>query len=368
MKKFVVVALLSGCLAACGSRTEQTVVAKAVTATCDATKNQAMVPAKLIPLKLQLPWFANGEHSYAFLGKRLNIFAANGFDVEVITGRGSDVAARALAAGQVDAAIIGGDAMTLVNQEGASLRSVGIVYRQSPVTIYSLPGSGIDSKKPESLYGKRVGLMPGSNTVTQYEGFASMMNLDRSKIIEVSVQPQQAPGMVIAKLPSHGGLNGDSTLDALVHYSQFAPLEAKVRYNLDMNEMRLADFDVKILGMVLAIQADKMPESNIANLSSAIRTAFDCARKNPEAAIDALAFENPNDEFGREQDDRRFAVAQLEALLSMSCKGRGESCEGFLDQNETDWADTIQTLRKFGLLKKDYKPRDLMYSVTVRPS
>ena len=364
MKKFLFTAALAGALAACGGNADKVSVS-GDEATCNLDRNLELAKkaGKGVPLKLQLPWFANGEHSYAFLGDELKIFDAYGFDVEVMTGRGSEVAARALGAGQVDAAIIGSDAMVLINDEGGKLQSVGIVYRETPVTIYSLPGSGI--YEPEDLYGKRLGLLPGSNTVSQYEGFANQIGLDRSRIIEVSVQPQQAQGMIIGQTGAKSG-NGEkiSSLDALVHYTQFAPLEERVNRNRIMTEIRLADKGVKILGMVLAVREGSMPDRNVKNLHKALKASFECARQSPLKSIDALAKANRTEPFGKNsdgslQEDRAYAVAQLEALIAMACKERGQNCVNFLDQTKTDWDETIATLKTFNLIENDYTPDKL---------
>lgn len=368
MTKFLFVAVLAGTLMACGETADEVSVSDEIAISCNRADNLKLAQAagKGVPLKLQLPWFANGEHSYAFLGDQLAIFDAYGLDVEVITGRGSEVAARALGAGEVDAAIIGSDAMVLINDEGGDLRSVGIVYRETPVTIYSLPGSGIN--KPTDLYGKRLGLLPGSNTVSQYEGFASQIGLDRSRIIEVPVQPQQAQGMIIGETVAKSDNPQEVTsLDALVHYTQFAPLEERINRKMTMTEIRLADYGVKILGMVLAVRENSLPNRNVENLAKALKASFKCARQSPQRSIDALAAANPTEPFGfnsdgTPQEDRAYAIAQLEALIAMACKERGENCVSFLDQSKADWDETIATLKNFKLLDNAYTPADLIYT------
>lgn len=318
-------------------------------ASCVAGQNRPA--AALTRVSLQLPWFPNGEHSYAYLGKKLGIFAAHGFDITIVNGKGSDVAARALAAGNVDAAIIGGDALVLVNKEGGDVRSIGAVYQETPVSIYSLAERSIN--RPQDLYGKSLGLMPGSNTVTQYEGFANSIGLDRKQIREVSVQPPLAPGQILAGRGKASNPNDPSQLDALVHYTQFAPLQTTTDHSdVKLNEIKLRDLGVKIYGMTLAVRAKQMSEGQLVHLKQAVYDSFLCARANPMLSIDALAEQNKGAEFGTDGKERRYAIAQLGSMIVMACEGRGGSCEGFLSQSDKHWTETINTLLDFKLLIK----------------
>ena len=335
-------------------------------AACSAAANKPA--ANLTPLKLQLPWFPNGEHSYNYLGKSLGIFTAHGFDVEIVTGKGSDIAARALAVGNVDAAIIGGDALVLVNQEGGDIRSIGAVYQETPVVIYSLAERGID-KDPTKLYGRSLGLLPGSNTVTQYEGIANALQLDRSKITEVTVQPPLAAGMILKGRGVPSNPNDASMLDALVHYTQFAPLETTTNNpDVKLSQISLAkDLGVKIYGMTRAVQAGELSDNQLTHLKQAVYDSFQCAKAGPEASIEALAEANPGAEFGPSGKDRKYATAQLAAMLTMACEGidRGPKCEGFLSQDKGYWGETIKTLVRFGLLKKPVDTGTVMQDVDI---
>lgn len=360
----IVAALASGCTPASetpsGENKELSWKNKSIAA-CSLVENRKSQKAskKRVSLRLQLPWFANGEYSYAYLGKELGIFAFHGFDVTLNPGKGSDVAARALAAGSAEAAFIGGDALVLVNQEGGDLRSLGAVYEETPVTIYSLADKNISKDNLSSLYGKRLGLMPGSNTFTQYNGWANMASVsidgaaptfDRKRVKEVIVQGAAAPGWITTPV-------GDNSLDALVHYTQFAALQARVEGH-KVNEIRLSEppLNVKIYGMLLSVREGVFDEEQLYQLKAAVYDSFVCGRGNRTASIDALARANPDVPFGTlpgQNKERPYAIAQLNMMIDhMACKNRGTNCEQFLSQNDDYWNATVNTLIKFKLLKK----------------
>ena len=330
-------------------------------ARCNRAQNQKLVGAvaNRERLRLQLPWFPNGEHSYAYLGGDLGIFAFHGFDVTIQAGKGSDVAARSLAAGSEDAAVIGGDALVLVNQEGGDLRSLGAVYDETPVTIYSLAEKNIT--RPDQLYGKRLGLMPGSNTFTQYHGWANMASdnaegkvatFDRKRVTEVVVPAASAPAMILA---GESQPASENTLDALVHYTQFEPLQARGAGH-NVNEIRLSSLPgVKIYGMLLAVRDGHFNRDQLYRLKAAVYDSFMCSKADPQASINALDSANPGAGFGTAQGtdkQRGYAVRQLGMMIDeMACKNRGAACEGFLSQNDDYWNATEDTLIKFKLLK-----------------
>jgi NMT1/THI5 like len=317
-----------------------------------------------VALSLQLPWFPNGEHSYTYLGKKLGIFAAHGFDVTIVNGKGSDIAARALAAGNVDAAIIGGDALVLVNKEGGTIHSIGAIYQDTPVTIYSLAERGIT--KPQDLYGKSLGLLPGSNTVTQYEGFANAIRLDRKKIREVSVQPPLAPGQILAGRGKASNPDDPAQLDALVHYTEFAPLQTTTDHpDVRINEIRLRDLGVKIYGMTLAVRGKELSEGQLVHLKQAVYDSFMCAKADPTGAINALAEQNKGGEFGPAGKERKYATAQLGAMIGMACNDRGAKCEDFLSQTDRHWNATINTLITFGLLREPMPLKSVRQDVKI---
>lgn len=345
MKWLVTLLFAGGLVAACDTKTGGGSDGMPMfRASCQLAQNKPAPELKKIAL--QLPWFQNGEHSYTYLGNALGIFGAHGFDVEIVTGKGSDIAARALAAGNVDAAIVGGDALVLVAAEGGSVQSIGAVYRDSPVTIYSLAEKGIT--KPEHLYGKKLGLLPGSNTVTQYEAFAELANLDRDRIQEVSVNPQEAPRWV---LNSHNKTaeQDNAYLDALVHYRQFEPLGSQTNpmgANFTYNRIDLRERGLKIYGMMLALHPGRFTRSQTEHLKQAVYDAFACARADPKSSIDALAKANPDKGFGIGEANRLFGEKQLEAMIEMACEARGAACEGFLAQEDAQWYATFDTMQR----------------------
>ena len=59
------------------------------------------------PVKLTLPWIANGSNYWPVIGKKLGYFSKRGIDVDVARGFGSVAAAQALIVGVVISAVVG---------------------------------------------------------------------------------------------------------------------------------------------------------------------------------------------------------------------------------------------------------------------
>jgi ABC-type nitrate/sulfonate/bicarbonate transport system substrate-binding protein len=313
-------------------------------------------------IKLQLPWFPNGAHSYVYLGKKLDIFKKHGFDIEITGGRGSEVAARSLAAGSVDVAIVGGDALVLVRGEGVDLKSIGALYEDTPVTIYSLPEKNITTV--EDLIGKRVGLLPGSNTFIQYEGLLNRLQINRSAIDEVNVNPMIAPSWILAGQGKSDMEVGDSYLDVLTHYTHFQPLyENTGEHPIKMNEILLKDLGVQIYGMSLAVRNGTFNDSEIAALRAAVKEAFLAARSDPDAAITALIEANPGQDWVDPvagARDIEYARKQLDAVIGFACVHKEADCANAFAQDSALWDATITTLGEFGLLKAEMVASDIM--------
>jgi len=343
--------------------------APAIIASCKTGENDSHAPKTLTALHVQLPWFANGEHSYVYLGKDRSIFKRHGFDVTITGGRGSEVAARALAGGAADVAIIGGDALVLIAAQGGNIVSIGAIFKETPVSIYSIANRGItfDSNlSPEDnlkkLYGKRVGLMPGSNTYLQFEGLIASMNIDRKKIDAVNVVPTLAPQWILnGKDVANCKAAGDDCLDALVHYTEFEPLRVRVVYpNVKINEIRLKDLGVRIYGMTLAVKKDQFSSDQTREIRAAVRDSFMCALKDPNASIAALVANNQGMDFAVPgSPENRFARRQLDEMTSMAC-GNDKTCSGFLKQDESYWGTTIATLVHYGLIPKPIPAKSIM--------
>ena len=317
-------------------------------------------------IKFQLPWFPNGAHSYVYLGKKQEIFQKYGFDVEISGGRGSEVAARSLAARSVDVALVGGDALVLVRGEGVDLKSIGALYEDTPVSIYSLPEKNIATI--DDLKGKRVGLMPGSNTFIQYDGLMNRLGVERSAIRELNVNPVLAPGWVLNGQGKTSKEAGDNYLDALTHYTHFQPLyESTGDTPIKMNEILFKDLGVQIYGMALTVRNGTFSDEEIGNLRQAVKESFLAARRNPEAAIDALIEFNPGQDWAdptskEGQRDIEYASKQLGAVIGFACEHKAPDCSNAFSQDMMLWAATIETLREFGLLKVDMAASDIVIS------
>jgi NitT/TauT family transport system substrate-binding protein len=288
---------------------------------------------------LQLNWLPEGSHAFLYLGKEDGIFLKYGFDIEMQGGRGSELAAKLLASGRADVAFIGGDALVMAINQGANIRSAGIVYPDTPVVIYSKRDKGITHLS--DLYGHKLGLIPGSNTTRQYNIAAGIQKLDASRIDEIKVDGAIAPSLLLS-----------DKIDALANNSYEAPLQAAAA-GISVNEIYMRDYGVEVVGMSMAVRTGTFTTEELGRLRGALKDSLIAAMANPTAAFSALQKANPNEAYANQGDavEVDYQKHQVTEVLSLMCpKEVDASCPEFLQNDRSAWSKTIKTLESSGML------------------
>ncbi len=291
-------------------------------------------------LTIQLNWFPDGELAYWYYGVNMGYFSDAGFDIEINGGKGSSLSARLLVSKSADVAVMGPDAFLKAIQSGEDLVSLGIVYDSTPVSIYSLADRGIT--KLEDLYGRKLGVMAGSNTLIQYAGIADRFGLDRSRIEEIAVDPAVGPKLV-----------EDGSLDAMVHYTHYPPLELRMR-GIEVNEILFRDLGLDIIGMIVAVRRESISEFDVDAFASAVRTSIQEANKNRTQAFEALSA--ATDSLGNEA----YEKAKMDIVLDLACLNK-QDCPDALTQTADQWSSTIDSLIEFSVIQSEPDPASFMY-------
>lgn len=139
-----------------------------------------------------------GRHSLFFAAKEKGYYKAEGFDVEILGGRGSAATIREVAAG---AAMFGfADAGTLVlsrANENVPVKMIGIVYARAPHALMALKSSGIAG--PKDLPGRTLADTSASSNYILFSAYARANGVDPNSVKWVFTDFNSLPGLLVTK-------------------------------------------------------------------------------------------------------------------------------------------------------------------------
>ncbi len=130
-----------------------------------------------------------------------------------------------------------GIATAIGRSKGQPIKSLAVYYQKSPTVIFTRTEDRI--AHPRDLYGKTLGLVPGSITNEELRALLAANKLDRSKIKETTVE-WNAYDLVEKKV------------DALIDYDEMAPAEL-IAEGRRITMIRLSDFGVRAYSLNLIV-------------------------------------------------------------------------------------------------------------------
>lgn len=139
----------------------------------------------LKPIKLTLPWLANGSMLFAYVAKNQGFFKKRGIDIAISRGFGSVAAAQALAAGEFDFGFIFAGGTILGAARGLPLVAMATLGYDATMGIALRGDSPI--KTPKDLQGKKIGTVPTSAESPYWQAFARKAGVDTSAITMVQM-------------------------------------------------------------------------------------------------------------------------------------------------------------------------------------
>lgn len=225
-------------------------------------------------VRFQTDWIPSGEHAMYYGGWQKGIFASEDIDVTITRGYGSGDTVTKLAAGAFDFGVADMAAvMTARARQNLPVKTVAILYSQSPHSLFVLKSSGITSFK--GLEGKRIGITPGNSHKFYFPKVAERAGTDPSKITWVNMDGAAMAAQLIAK-----------NLDAAPFYSihHYYQNKAAKAAGQEIVALPFVEVGFKIYAATI-VATDKMiaekPELTKRFLR-AIRKSFEFARDNPE--------------------------------------------------------------------------------------
>jgi len=287
---------------------------------------QAKLAETLEKVEILLDWRALPTFAGFYLAREMGAFERRGLDVTFAETQGALSAAAMIGEGkQYWIGSSSGIATAIGRSTGVPVKSLAVYYQKTPTVIYTRAEDRITH--PRDLYGKTLGLVPGSITNEEFRALIAANKLDRTKIKETPVE-WNAYSLVEKKV------------DALIDYDEMAPAEL-IAEDRNIMMIRLSDFGVRAYSLNLIVNeqawADPKKRTIAQKIVEAVQEGYNSVKERPADA--AAHFSRLFPRLAPRYVDRSMATVALQ--LSATPTGQ---------QTREGWAATIKTLDELGLL------------------
>lgn len=145
----------------------------------------------------QLDWLPAGDKAPVYVAKAKGLFAAEGLDVTIVSGRGSSDVVTKLGTGTADIGTGGLSALLQARAETkVPVKAIASIYTIPPDAIFTTEGSGINSLK--DLVGKKVATATFSSSNVAWPLVLQSNGVDPAKIELLKVDPGALAPMLAA--------------------------------------------------------------------------------------------------------------------------------------------------------------------------
>ena len=301
----------------------------------DSAAAQVQFDEKLEKVEILLDWKALPTFAGFYLAKQKGAFERRGLDVSFVETQGAVTSAAMIGEGKPYwIGSSSGIATAIGVSKGQPIKSLAVYYAKTPTVIFSRSEERI--AHPRDLYGKTLGVVPGSITNEEFRALVAANKLDRDKIKEVAAD-WNAYALV------------DKKVDALIDYDEMLPSEL-IAEGRRITMIRVSDFGVRAYSLNLIVNAnawaDPAKRAIAEKIVEAVQEGYNSVKERPGDA--ALHFSSMFPRLAPRYVDRStVTVAQQ---LSGPPTGI---------QTRAGWQATIKTLEQLNLLAKPIAPDDV---------
>lgn len=277
-----------------------------------------------------LPTFAGDEEA-----REIGAFERRGLDVSFAETQGALTSAAKVGDGKhFWIGSSSGIATAIGVSKGLPIKSLAVYYQKTPTVIFTRTEDHI--AHPRDLYGKTLGLVPGSITNDEFRAMVIANKLDRDKIKEVRTD-WSAYDLV------------DKKVDALIDYDEMSPSDL-IAEGRRITLIRLSDFGVRAYSLNLIVNddawADPARRATAQKIAEAVQEGYNLVKERPADA--ATHFSNLFPRLAPRYVDRSMATVSLQ----LAGPPTGVQTRG-------GWQATLDTLQSLGLLAKPITVEDV---------
>jgi NitT/TauT family transport system substrate-binding protein len=225
-------------------------------------------------------WIPTGDKAVVYIGVHSGIFAAEGLDVEITSGRGSADAVTKIASGVAEVGTSGISALMQARAEtSAPVKAILSIYTKQPDAIFTAEASGITSLK--QLEGTAVAIAPFSSSNVMWPLVLRANGIDAARIELIKADP-----------PTLGPMLATGKVPAIVAWMPNTPQFEKLLVAAGKRIKVIPWFDYGFEGYAfLLLASERMirerPET-LRKLVRAYRKAMEVGLADPKLAGDSL--------------------------------------------------------------------------------
>lgn len=288
---------------------------------------------QLEKVSFRMNWIPYAEHVPVYVAKDLGYYEEEGFDVDIVHGKGSTLSAKLVASGDNEFGMCSGDTALMSKIKGLPLKVVAVMLQKSPVEAVTLKENNI--LRPKQLEGKKIGVNVQSTKYQQFKAFSKINDVDTSTITEVHLEPAAEPPALL-----------DGTVDALLDYNFDAAADFKYNGH-EINEILFEDYGVHVYSSSLITNEEYLnnnPDS-VERFTRATLKGWEYSIAHPKEAVDIFIKYNP-------ENDKDIELVKFNNMISLTESSVTEA-NGLGYQSEKNWEDTQDLL--YGLELIDEK-------------
>ena len=297
------------------------------------------------PMKITLNFLAAAPNAGFMMAKQMGLYQKAGLDLTIEEGKGSGTTAQMVATGQTDLGFADAPAAMQLRTKGAPVKIIAPVLQTNGFAIIALEDSGIAS--PKDLVGKKVAVQPGTAQTTLLDAILASNQIDKSKVDIINIDPGAFVGALLEK-----------KVDAILGGADFHSIQIRER-GFKVRDIFYRDVGVPTVGLSIIARDDRI-KANAELYRKFVETSlqgWDAARKNPDAAADAVVAQFPSVK-------KAQVLAQFEVVNKLLC-APGATALGKVP--EANWTKSFELLTQYLGLPKD-KPITDYYTTELLPA
>jgi NitT/TauT family transport system substrate-binding protein len=295
-------------------------------------------------VRFQTDWIPSGEHAMYYGAWEKGIFADEGIDITITRGYGSGDTVSKLAGGAFDFGVADVSAvMTARAKQNVPVKTIMVLYSQSPHSLFVLKSSGITSFK--GLEGKRIGITPGNSHKFYFPKVAEKSGTDPSKIIWVNMDGAAMAQQLIAK-------NIDAAPFYSIHYYYINKAAVAAGEEIVALPFVKVGFAIYAASIVATDDTIKNKPDLTRRFLKAVRRSFEWARANPEEACQLHIKKNPEVAL----DDCTHSVKAVMTFVFTD----HEAKYGFGKESPERLAETFDAVAEAQEIPKTWDPHQML--------